>query len=153
MRDYLEELLAGTEDALDQAEAEWTEGVSPPLPRRSKERPEAAGGPAEPERSAGAEETARDGKNWIETEREGQSRSGETGACRPSGAESGETRGGGRDCAGDPGGGTRLPLGDRGGGGHPTAPGRHGTGPAGSGVPPGAQSRPGGAGLPSARIG
>ena len=32
MRDYLEELLAGTEDALDQAEAEWTEGVSPPLP-------------------------------------------------------------------------------------------------------------------------
>ena len=80
MRDYLEELLAGTEDALDQAEAEWTEGVSPPLPRRSKERPEAAGGPAEPERSAGAEETARDGKNWIETEREGQSRSGETGA-------------------------------------------------------------------------
>lgn len=38
------------------------------------------GGPAEPERSAGAEETARDGKNWIETEREGQSRSGETGA-------------------------------------------------------------------------
>ena len=80
MRDYLEELLAGTEDALDQAEAEWTEGVSPPLPRRSRERPEAAGGPAEPERSAGAEETARDGKNWIETEREGQSRSGETGA-------------------------------------------------------------------------
>lgn len=69
MRDYLEELLAGTEDALDQAEAEWTEGVSPPLPRRSKERPEAAGGPAEPERSAGAEEAARDGKNWIETER------------------------------------------------------------------------------------
>ena len=50
MRDYLEELLAGTEDALDQAEAEWTEGVSPPLPRRSRERPEAAGGPAEPER-------------------------------------------------------------------------------------------------------
>ena len=37
MRDYLEELLAGTEDALDQAEAEWTEGVSPPLPRRSRE--------------------------------------------------------------------------------------------------------------------
>lgn len=86
MRDYLEELLAGTEDALDQAEAEWTEGVSPPLPRRSKERPEAAGGPAEPERSAGAEETARDGKNWIETEREGQSRSGETGAVLESGA-------------------------------------------------------------------
>lgn len=80
MRDYLEELLAGTEDALDQAEAEWTEGVSPPLPRRSRERPEAAGGPAEPERSAGAEETAGDGKNWIETELEGQSRSGETGA-------------------------------------------------------------------------
>ena len=184
MRDYLEELLAGTEDALDQAEAEWTEGVSPPLPRRSRERPEAAGGPAEPERSAGAEEAAGGGENWIETELEGQSRSRETGAvlesgeraeqpegpaglravlsdrplegdeaCRPSGAESGETRGGGRDCAGDPGGGTRLPLGDRGGGGHPTAPGRHGTGPAGSGVPPGAQSRPGGAGLPSARIG
>ena len=80
MRDYLEELLAGTEDALDQAEAEWTEGVSPPLPRRSRERPEAAGGPAEPERSAGAEETSGDGKNWIETELEGQSRSGETGA-------------------------------------------------------------------------
>lgn len=80
MRDYLEELLAGTEDALDQAEAEWTEGVSPPLPRRSRERPEAAGGPAEPERSAGAEEAAGGGKNWIETEQEGQSRSGETGA-------------------------------------------------------------------------
>ena len=32
MRDYLEELLAGTEDALDQAEAEWTEGVSLPCP-------------------------------------------------------------------------------------------------------------------------
>ena len=30
MRDYLEELLAGTEDVLDQAEAEWTEGASPP---------------------------------------------------------------------------------------------------------------------------
>ena len=75
MRDYLEELLAGTEDALDQAEAEWTEGVSPPLPRRSKERPEAAGGPAEPERSAGAEEAAGGGENWIETELEGQSRS------------------------------------------------------------------------------
>lgn len=73
MRDYLEELLAGTEDALDQAEAEWTEGVSPPLPRRSRERPEAAGGPAEPERSAGAEETARGGKNWIETEQGGGS--------------------------------------------------------------------------------
>lgn len=38
---------------------------------------------------------------------------GPAGACRPSGAESGETRGGGRDCAGDPGGGTRLPLGDQ----------------------------------------
>lgn len=80
MRDYLEELLAGTEDALDQAEAEWTEGVSPPLPRRSRERPEAAGGPAEPERSAGAEEAAGGGENWIETELGGQSRSGETGA-------------------------------------------------------------------------
>ena len=66
MRDYLEELLAGTEDALDQAEAEWTEGVSPPLPRRSRERPEAAGGPAEPERSAGAEETAR---GWEKLDR------------------------------------------------------------------------------------
>ena len=80
MRDYLEELLAGTEDVLDQAEAEWTEGASPPLPRRSRERPEAAGGPAEPERSAGAEEAAGGGENWIETELEGQSRSRETGA-------------------------------------------------------------------------
>ena len=85
MRDYLEELLAGTEDALDQAEAEWTEGVSPPLPRRSRERPEAAGGPAEPERSAGAEEAAGGGENWIETELEGQSRSRETGAVLESG--------------------------------------------------------------------
>ena len=85
MRDYLEELLAGTEDVLDQAEAEWTEGASPPLPRRSRERPEAAGGPAEPERSAGAEEAAGGGENWIETELEGQSRSRETGAVLESG--------------------------------------------------------------------
>ena len=70
MRDYLEELLAGTEDALDQAEAEWTEGVSPPLPRRSKERPEAAGGPAEPGRAgphpAGCREWNRKEKRrWV----------------------------------------------------------------------------------------
>lgn len=71
MRDYLEELLAGTEDALDQAEAEWTEGVSPPLPRRSRERPEAAGGPAEPERSAGAEEAAGVGKTGSKQSRRG----------------------------------------------------------------------------------
>ena len=89
MRDYLEELLAGTEDALDQAEAEWTEGVSPPLPRRSRERPEAAGGPAEPERSAGAEEAAGGGENGIETELEGQSRSRETGAVLESGGAGG----------------------------------------------------------------
>ena len=42
MRDYLEELLAGTEDVLDQAEAEWTEGwtlYTSPSPRdRPKHR-------------------------------------------------------------------------------------------------------------------
>ena len=60
-------------------------GVSS-LPRRSRG---AAGGgrrPAEPERSAGAEETARDGKNWIETEQEGQSRSGDRGGSGVQGA-------------------------------------------------------------------
>lgn len=66
MRDYLEELLAGTEDALDQAEAEWTEGVSPPLPRRSKERPEAAGGPG----GAGEKRRGRrDGQGWEKLDR------------------------------------------------------------------------------------
>ena len=85
MRDYLEELLAGTEDVLDQAEAEWTEGASPRSSCRPSERPEAAGGPAEPERSAGAEEAAGGGENWIETELEGQSRSRETGAVLESG--------------------------------------------------------------------
>lgn len=65
MRDYLEELLAGTEDALDQAEAEWTEGVSPPLPRRSKERPEAAAA-RRSRREAPGPKRRRDGKNWIE---------------------------------------------------------------------------------------
>ncbi len=44
LRDYLEELLAGTEDALDQAEAEWTEGSPSPAPP-IQERPEAAGRP------------------------------------------------------------------------------------------------------------
>ena len=184
MRDYLEELLAGTEDALDQAEAEWTEGVSPPLPRRSRERPEAAGGPAEPERSAGAEETARDGKNWIETEQEGQSRSRETGAVlesreraeQPEGPAGLRTVLSDRPLEGDEAStlswllwagrqGRAVPrersLGrpEAGAGTVPEIRGEERAslweteGVAGTRVPPGAQSRPGGAGLPSARIG
>ena len=126
MRDYLEELLAGTEDALDQAEAEWTEGVSPPLPRRSRERPEAAGGPAEPERSAGAEEAAGGGENWIETELEGQSRSRETGAVLESGERAEQPEGPA---------GLRAVLSDRPleGDGRPPCPGC--CGPDGRGVP------------------
>ena len=72
MRDYLEELLAGTEDALDQAEAEWTEGVSPPLPRRSKERPEAAGGPAERRPGMGKTGSKQSGRGSLDPERQGR---------------------------------------------------------------------------------
>lgn len=86
MRDYLEELLAGTEDALDRAEAEWTEGASPPLPRRSGERRETPDGPAEPERDAGTGETAAlGGKDRTQTEPEGRSVPGETGTAPESG--------------------------------------------------------------------
>ena len=55
------------------------------LPSPAPPIQEAAGGPAEPERSAGAEEAAGGGENWIETELEGQSRSRETGAVLESG--------------------------------------------------------------------
>ena len=57
MRDYLEELLAGTEDALDQAEAEWTEGVSPPIQG-------AAGGGGRPGGAGEKRRGRRDGRGW-----------------------------------------------------------------------------------------
>ena len=59
MRDYLEELLAGTEDALDQAEAEWTEGVSPAPPIQG-----AAGGGGRPGGAGEKRRGRRGGRGW-----------------------------------------------------------------------------------------
>lgn len=65
MRDYLEELLAGTEDALDQAEAEWTEGVSPPCPAD----PRSGGGGGRPGGAGEKRRGRRDGQGWEKLDR------------------------------------------------------------------------------------